>query len=57
MPENFEQTLATGENYFSLILGLLVNNRDIVCFPKERFNFGKTGKIYFLRPWSQNSQN
>ena len=60
MSENFEQTLATVENYFSLIFGVLVGNtknRDVVCFQRERFHCGKIGKIYFSRPWSQNSQN
>ena len=29
MPENFEQTLATVENYFSLIFGVLVANTKL----------------------------
>ena len=44
MSENFEQTSATVENYFSLIFGVLVGNTKLTivmlgaCFQRERFH-------------------
>ena len=43
MPENFEQTLATVENYFSLILGLLVGNTKLTIV--MQFVFQKNASI------------